>query len=110
MALLENVSVNVMVEDKRIWKLKSFFDKLIDDQVLLNFQPAHMIWKAKVPSKVQIFAWSFAFGKLSNGNIIQRRNPNVCLSPCWCVMCKRNGKSTDHLFLYYHNAVQLWSR
>ena len=39
LALLENILVNVMVEDKRIWKLnpsrifscKSFFDKLIDE-------------------------------------------------------------------------------
>lgn len=66
--------------------------------------------KAKVPSKVQIYAWSLALGKLNTGDVIQRRSPNVCLSPSWCVMCKRNGESADHLFLHCHNTVQLWIR
>ncbi|GAY42514.1 hypothetical protein CUMW_067490 [Citrus unshiu] len=30
--------------------------------------PIHMIWKAKVPSSVQIFAWSLALGKLNLWN------------------------------------------
>ena len=64
---------------KRIWKLspsrdfscKFFFVKSIDDQVLLNFQPIHMIWKAKVPSSVQIFAWSLALGKLNMAPLLK---------------------------------------
>ncbi|KAH9776963.1 ATP-dependent clp protease proteolytic subunit-related protein 4 [Citrus sinensis] len=118
LTLLENVSANVMIEYKRIRKLspsrifscKSFLDKLIDDQVPLNFQPAHMIWKAKVPSKVQIFAWSLALGKLNTFDVIQRQNPNVSLSPSWCIKSKINGGSMDHLFLHCHTAVQLWHR
>ena len=118
LTLLENVSANVMIEYKRIRKLspsrifscKSFLDKLIDDQVPLNFQPAHMIWKAKVPSKVQIFAWSLALGKLNTFDVIQRQNPNVSLSPSWCIKSKINGGSVDHLFLHCHTAVQLWHR
>ena len=71
------------LNSKRIWKLtpsrifscKSFFNQLIDDYALLNF---HMIWNAKVPNKVQPFAWLLALGKLSTGDGIQRRNLNDC--------------------------------
>lgn len=69
-----------------------------------------MFLKAKVPSKVQIYAWSLALSKLNTCDVIQRQNLNVCLSPSWFVMCKRNGESVDHLFLYCHNAVQIWNR
>ena len=49
-----------------------------------------------------------ALGKLNTSDVIQRQNPNVCLSPFWCAMYKRNGESADHLFLHSHQAAQLW--
>lgn len=60
-----------------------------------------MIWNAKDPSKVPLFVWSLAQVNYA----IQRWNPNVCLSPSWCVMCKRSGESADHLFLHCHKAL-----
>lgn len=79
-----------------------------------SFPKHSQVWgraiKEIVPRKVQLFAWLLALGKPNTGDIIQRQNPNERLSPSSCIMCKRNGKSEDHLFLHCQTAVQLWHR
>lgn len=68
--------------------MQIFLDQLIEDQALSNFQAAHMIWKAKVPSIVQLLPWSLALGKLNTGDVIQRRNL-MCASLRLSVPCAR---------------------
>lgn len=29
---------------------------------------------------------------------MQTKNPHLFISPTWCVMCKNEGESIDHLF------------
>lgn len=41
-------------------------------------------------------------------NILQRRRPFQILSPRWCVFCKKNGETADHLFLHCSFWIKLW--
>lgn len=84
------------LEDKRIGRLspsrifscKLFFSCLIDDQYLWTFHPVHIIWKAKVPSKVQLFASSLVLGKLSTSVVFHRCNL-LCACLPLAVSCVR---------------------
>jgi hypothetical protein len=67
--------------------------------------PWKEIWKAKAPPRVAFFYWTAVWGKiLSNDNLRKRR---VVLVD-WCCLCKKNGESSDHLFLHCCMAKQLW--
>lgn len=59
-----------------------------------------MVQKANVPPKVQFFAWPVALGIINTREKIQRRNPKTCLSPSWCVMCRKNEETSTHPFLH----------
>ncbi|KAK9266438.1 hypothetical protein L1049_007440 [Liquidambar formosana] len=69
-----------------------------------------MIWKAIVPLKVKILAWSTAYKRTNTNDWVQRKRPSVCLSPQWCVLCKKEGESVDHLFLHCDISIALWQR
>ena len=44
-----------------------------------------------------------------NHSNLQRRNPYHSLSPGWCILCKKNNESIDHLFLHCDFSLTLWS-
>lgn len=61
---------NDIREEKRVWKLDKdvsllnlTFLNLIDNPNAPSFSPSHLIWKAKVPTKVKIMVWSVAHKK-----------------------------------------------
>lgn len=92
--LLEQVSVNNGIEDKRIWmpdksaglSCKSAFLKLsneggMEDRILYKYA-----WNAIIPSTVKFVAWTIGLGRINTNEMIQRRRPFHCISPNWCVM------------------------
>ncbi|KAK9286213.1 hypothetical protein L1049_014598 [Liquidambar formosana] len=121
MSLLDTIQ-NVLIYpsscDRRLWKChsslsfssKSFFDSLRKDDSVPVFNPARMIWKAIVPLKVKILAWSTAHKRTNTNDWVQRKRPFVCLSPQWCVLCKKEGEFVDHLFLHCDISIALWQR
>ncbi|KAK9103024.1 hypothetical protein Sjap_020278 [Stephania japonica] len=38
-------------------------------------------------------------GKVNVANVLQNRCPYLYLSPSWCVLCKRDNETIDHVFL-----------
>ena len=34
----------------------------------------------------------------------------MCLSPSWCVLCRKNGEDIDHILIYCQFAQELWIR
>ncbi|RVW80652.1 Protein trichome birefringence-like 5 [Vitis vinifera] len=64
------------------------------------FLPAKFLWSSKVPSKVKALAWLVAHGKVNTNDKLQLRRPYKALCPQWCILCKGNGESIDHLFLH----------
>ena len=74
------------------------------------FLPANLIWKSKVPPKINILGWLVAHGRVNTCDLLQRRRPKACFSPHWCVLCKKQGESVDHVFVLCEVVSQLWER
>ncbi|RVW29636.1 hypothetical protein CK203_100953 [Vitis vinifera] len=61
-------------------------------------------------SKVKALAWLVAHGKVNTNDKLQLRRPYKALCPQWCILCKGNGESIDHLFLHCLVTIGLWHR
>ena len=118
LGLIERVVLQNSKVDTRRWNLevsgvftcKSFRNFLCKENPSPNFDPASFIWKSKVPPKVKILGWLVAHGRLNTCDMLQRRRPNSCFSPHWCVLCKMNGESAIHTFLQCESASYLWQK
>nr|CAN75609.1 hypothetical protein VITISV_002943 [Vitis vinifera] len=118
MSSLHSVLLSPSSSDSRAWSLsssgsfsvKSFFYALSKDSNPLMFLPAKFLWSSKVPSKVKALAWLVAHGKVNTNDKLQLRRPYKALCPQWCILCKRNGESIDHLFLHCPVTIGLWHR
>ncbi|RVX07693.1 hypothetical protein CK203_021947 [Vitis vinifera] len=77
-----------------------FFLGLVKSLNPLMFLPAKFLWSSKVPSKVKALAWLVAHGKVNTNDKLQLRRPYKALCPQWCILCKGNGESSDHIFLH----------
>ncbi|KAI5334762.1 hypothetical protein L3X38_024895 [Prunus dulcis] len=95
MDVLRVICLNYTKAGKRIWELedhglfscKSFRAFISANSNTDVFPPFASVWKAKTPPKVKFFMWLIAIGKVNTCDRIQRRNPMMCLSPHWCVLC-----------------------
>lgn len=43
-------------------------------------------------------------------DLIKMRMKTICLNLNWCVMCRKDNESTDHLFLSCSTASFLWNK
>ncbi|KAL6190796.1 hypothetical protein ACLB2K_037190 [Fragaria x ananassa] len=118
MAKLENVRLVESKSDERRWKLessgkfscKSFHSFLIRGGIDPILAPAKFIWNSKAPTKVKILGWLVAHGRTNRCDNLQRRRPGCCFSPHWCILCKAQGESADHVFLHCDVANFLWKK
>ncbi|CAL9004181.1 unnamed protein product, partial [Prunus brigantina] len=115
--ILGKVRLNNSRSDRRSWEIEdhgSFSCKSFRSFLLSTtkevFPPSTSIWKAKTPPKIQFFVWLAANGKINSCDSIQRRHPKMCLSPSWCVLCKDNAESIDHMFIHCSYSLKLWWR
>ena len=96
--------------DRMIWKLskkgdfdvRSFYDKLQSPLPIIF--PWKGIWKVKAPTHVSFFVWSTAWEKILTGDILRCRG-FVFID--WCIMCRCNGETANHLLLHCGKAYQL---
>ncbi|KAL5575498.1 hypothetical protein UlMin_017197 [Ulmus minor] len=91
-----------------VFSFKFFFDCLLGNANSFNFEPFRFIWKSSVLHRVKVSAWLIYLGKLNTCDRVQRRNPQMMLSPNRCVMCKKDEESVNHLFLHCCSARFLW--
>ncbi|KAF5463697.1 hypothetical protein F2P56_013842 [Juglans regia] len=68
--------------------------------------PWKSIWKVKVPSKVAFFRWVASLGKVLTTENLRRRGLFIA---DWCVLCKRDGESVNHLFVHCKVTRFLWN-
>ncbi|RVX02255.1 NAD-dependent malic enzyme 62 kDa isoform, mitochondrial [Vitis vinifera] len=118
MSSLSSVRFSPFLADSRAWSLsssdlflvKSFFLALSKVSNPILFLPAKFLWSSKVPSKVKALAWIVAHGKVNTNDKLQLRRPYKSLCPQWCILCKGNGESIDHLFLHCPVTIGLWNK
>ncbi|KAL5545313.1 hypothetical protein UlMin_009097 [Ulmus minor] len=82
--VIESVSLNLAANDVRCWASNSG---------VFSFK---------------VSAWLIFLGRLNTCDRVQRRNPQMMLSPNRCVMCKKDEESANHLFLHCCSARFLW--
>ena len=118
--VLDHLHLNEESADLRIWhpdnsgcfSSRSAFGALQQIDELQDFPFHGYIWKSGIPVRIKFFAWSLSLGRINIFDVLQRKRPFQCLSPNWCVMCKRDLESSRHLFLHYEFAKSLervWS-
>lgn len=78
-------------------KLSWTFSPLIQFEMLKS-----LVW-------FNFFASPLVLGKLNTSDVIQRQNPNVCLSPFWCATYNRNGESAELQIICFCIVTRLFS-
>ena len=68
--------------------------------------PWKHVWKVKVSRRVSFFVWIAVWDRIFTGDNLRGRMMD-CVD--WCIMCRCNGETVDHLLLHYGKAYQLWS-
>lgn len=68
--------------------------------------PAAQIWTPLVPPKVAFLSWTAAWGKCLTIDILQSKGFSLSN---WCVLCKAELESIDHLFLHCKASTELWT-
>ena len=89
---------------------KSFFVWMLSGVAPPPSQPFKFIWKSSVSYRVKVSAWLVVHGKINTCNQIQIWNPHMVLSPSWCVLCRKDDESIDHLFMHCEIATKLWNQ
>ena len=118
LSIINDAPLDSRERDKRLWvgeksgsfSCKSFFELLID---FLNddiFVPHKLIWKTGIPPKVKVFTWLASWKRVNTCDLLQIRRPYVALSPSWCILCKNENESIDHLLLHCRFAQFIWDK
>ena len=63
--------------------------------------PWKVVWKVKAPQRV----WTAVWDKILTGDNLRGRGMDFV---DWCIMCRCNGETVDHLLLHCEKAYQLW--
>lgn len=78
--------------------------------LLLNHKPEitkewwKQIWKLKTSPHTRIFMWSVLSNKTPTGDSLLHRS---IYGLNWCVLCKEDSDSNEHLFLLCPNVIQV---
>uniref|UniRef100_A0A7N2LG27 COP9 signalosome complex subunit 8 n=1 Tax=Quercus lobata TaxID=97700 RepID=A0A7N2LG27_QUELO len=89
---------------KGVFDIRSFYNKL-RSSLPITF-PWKGIWKAKAPTHASFFVWTAAWEKILTGDILWCRGFDFV---DWCILCRCNGESANHLLLHCDKAYLLWS-
>ena len=98
--------------DRMWWKLtkngafniRSFYNKLRSPLPIIF--PWKGVWKVKAPRHVSFFVWTAVWDRILAGNNLRGRR---MVFVDWCIMCRCNEETVDHLLLHCDKAYRLWS-
>ena len=60
--------------------------------------------------KCKFFIWSLLHGCIKTIEKLQKRLPQWCLNPNWCVLCKTHLEIIDHIFTTCDAAIFIWKK
>jgi hypothetical protein len=80
---------------RKSFQVKSYYYAL--SPLVSSHFPWKSIWKVNAPSRVVVFVWTTALGKILTLDNLQKMNATVV---DWCCMSKKSGESIDHLLFY----------
>ncbi|KAL6327159.1 hypothetical protein AAG906_015198 [Vitis piasezkii] len=103
---VKNLTISVVLGNS--YPLSWNFNFDFSNHVL--FIMTKFLWRSKAPSKVKALAWLVVHGKVNTNDKLQLRRPYKSLCSQWCILCKGNGESIDHLFLHCPLTIGLWHK
>ena len=72
--------------------------------------PHKFIWKVGIPPKVKVLAWLASWKRVNTCDLLQKRRPNLAISPSWCTLCKKGGENIDHLLVHCSFTNYMWNK
>ncbi|XP_075665589.1 uncharacterized protein LOC142635288 [Castanea sativa] len=87
-----------------VFNVRSFYKKLRSPLPIIF--PWKGVWKVKIPRRVSFFVWTAIWDKILTGDNLRCRG---MVFVDWCIMCRCNGETVDHLLLHCGKAYRLWS-
>ena len=60
----------------------------------------------KAPLRVSFFVWTVVWDRIFTGDNLRGRRLNFV---DWCIMCRSNGETVDHLLIHCGKAYRLWT-
>ena len=84
--------------------IHSFYNRLRDPLPIIF--PWKGIWKVKAPQRISFFVWTATWDKILTGDNLRGRGFDFI---DWCIMCRCNGETVDHLLLHCEKTYHLWS-
>lgn len=114
--LLKDIFISPFFQDKKIWVLnssgnfssKSTFTSLLSPNSITLVLLVGRVWKPPIPPRVKAFSWLVALNCINRMNNLQWRRPYMLISPNWCVMCKKDEKKVNHLFIHCPFSSGIW--
>ena len=86
-----------------VFDICSFYNKLRSHLPIIF--PWKGVWKLKAPRRVSFFVWTAAWDRILTGDNLRGRRMTFV---DWCIMCRCNGETVDHLLLHCGKAYRLW--
>ena len=75
--------------------------------IVLFFNKTLIIYqKKKAPRRVSFFVWTAVWDRILTGDNLRGRRLNFV---DWCIMCRSNGETVDHLLIHCGKAYRLWT-
>ena len=108
MTVIEGVRLSPGVKDKG-FSCSSYFKSLIDSTLHVPFAHSEVIWAVGIPTKVKVFSWLIAHGRVNTCDLLQKRRPNSCLSLSWCALCKKDAETLNHLLIHCPYSYFIWN-
>ena len=98
--------------DRMRWKLtkngdfdiRLFYNKLRSPLPIIF--PWKSVWKVKAPRRVSFFVWTAVWDRILTSDNLRGRGMDFVN---WCIMCRSNGETVDHLLLHCGKTYRLWS-
>ena len=78
------------------FNIRSFYNKLRSPLPIIF--PWKGVWKVKAPRRVSFFVWIAVWDRIFTSDNLRDRG---LVLVDWCIMCRSNGETTDHLLLHY---------
>ena len=99
-------AVNSLESANKGLEVQTYYKVLQPSHICEMSFPWILVRKSKVHTKVRFFTRTTTLGRiLTNDNL----RKHWLLAIDWCCICKRDGETSNHLFLHCSLARELWS-
>ena len=90
------------LKSKGVFDIRSFYNKLRSPLPIIFSWKG--VWKVKAPQRVSFFVWTAAWDRILTGDNLRDKRLDFV---DWCIMCRNNGETVNHLLLHCGKVYRL---